>query len=310
MSVFSVIIPTCNRAAFLKEALKSVLAQEFGDFEVIVVDDGSVDETPAVLKSFGNKVQCLRQQNRGPGAARNSGATRAVGEYLAFLDSDDLFFPWSLRAYAELIQIHQAPAFIAGKPKLFREVSELSFTGSEPIAVKKFSDYLASGDQWRWWGASSFVIRRNQFMAAGGFANEPINGEDADLALKLGTAPGFIQITRPETFAYRQHGSNVMKDAVRNVSGACYQVKQELAGVYPGQRQRARERWRIITRHVRPATREALNAGLVDESWRLYRDTLRWNLALGHWKYLFGFLVLAASRSSRSLGLKPRVASG
>jgi glycosyltransferase involved in cell wall biosynthesis len=304
--LFSVIIPTYNRAAVLREAIASVLDQEWQDFEVLVVDDGSSDETVMMGGTYAGRVKFMSQQNQGPGAARNLGVSRAQGRYLAFLDSDDLLFPWSLKIYAEVIQSFREPAFIAGKPRIFKSVEELWNLRPGALSTNAFSDYLNSGNEWRWWGASSFVIRRDQFLAAGGFAKEPINGEDADLALKLGIAPGFVQITQPETFAYRQHGSNVMKNTARNVSGACYQVKQELAGVYPGQKQRARERWRIITRHVRSATREGLQAGLAGDAWRLYRDTLRWNLTLGHWKYLFGFPLLAASTPSRSSGLKLR----
>jgi glycosyltransferase involved in cell wall biosynthesis len=296
---FSVIIPTYNRAALLREALESVFKQEFGDFEVIVVDDGSADATDDTVNAFGGKVRFLRQKNRGPGAARNLGAARAQGKYLAFLDSDDLFFPWSLQVYDDLIHEHCAPAFIAGKPKVFRNPSELPSGRPVRPSVNAFPDYLASGDEWRWWGASSFVIRRDQFHAGRGFTNEPINGEDADLALRLGTAPGFVQVTGPETFAYRQHDSNVVKNAERNVRGAHYMMIQEQKGIYPGRNKRAHERWQILTRHAKPASVEGVRHGLRAEAWWLYREMARWNMVLGHWKYLIGFPMLALSAGAR-----------
>ena len=297
---FSVIIPTYNRAALLREALESVFKQKFSDFEVIVVDDGSTDGTEETLRAFAGKIRCFGQRNRGPGAARNLGAARAEGKYLAFLDSDDLLFPWSLDVYDDVIRAHNWPAFIAGKPKVFRESAELPASSPAPLSVNAFPDYLASGDQWRWWGASSFVIRRDQFVAGNGFTSEPINGEDADLALRLGTAPGFVQVTGPETFAYRQHDSNVMKNAARNVQGAHYLTVQEQKGAYPGRDQRAHERWQILTRHVKPASVEGVRHGLRGEAWWLYRQTVRWNMVLGHWKYLFGFPILALSAGTRS----------
>ncbi|HWC60533.1 MAG TPA: glycosyltransferase family A protein [Verrucomicrobiae bacterium] len=297
---FSIIIPTYNRAALLREALESVFKQKFSDFEVIVVDDGSTDGTEETLRAFAGKIRCFGQRNRGPGAARNLGAARAEGKYLAFLDSDDLLFPWSLDVYDDVIRAHNSPAFIAGKPKVFRESAELPASSPAPLSVNAFPDYLASGDQWRWWGASSFVIRRDQFVAGKGFTSEPINGEDADLALRLGTAPGFVQVTGPETFAYRQHVSNVMKNAARNVQGAHYLMVQEHKGAYPGRDQRAHERWQILTRHVKPASVEGVRHGLRDEAWWLYRQTVRWNMVLGHWKYLFGFPILALSAGTRS----------
>src|SRR5947209_429690 len=102
MSLFSVVIPTYNRAAYLRQTLASVLTQECQDFEIIVVDDGSTDATPVVLESFGGKLRVFHQKNQGPGAARNLGASNAGGEYIAFLDSDDVWFPWTLSTYARI----------------------------------------------------------------------------------------------------------------------------------------------------------------------------------------------------------------
>src|SRR3712207_2443148 len=113
--LFSVVIPVYNRAALVGATLDSVLGQEFeGEFEVVVVDDGSTDETPAVLARYGERVRVLRQENAGPGAARNLGIRTARGEYVAFLDSDDLWFPWTLSTYAEIIESCARPSFVAG----------------------------------------------------------------------------------------------------------------------------------------------------------------------------------------------------
>ncbi|GAB4317631.1 MAG: glycosyltransferase [Candidatus Sumerlaeia bacterium] len=101
MPVFSVIIPTYNRAALVREAVASVLSQTFQDFELIVVDDGSTDKTPSVLKQIEDpRLSMLVQPRSGPSAARNAGARRAKGRWLAFLDSDDLWLPEKLAAQA------------------------------------------------------------------------------------------------------------------------------------------------------------------------------------------------------------------
>ncbi|WP_338503901.1 glycosyltransferase family 2 protein [Sphingomonas kaistensis] len=92
MTDVSIIIPTFNRAPLLGEAIDSALAQG-GDNEVIVVDDGSTDDTPALLARYGDRISVLRQQNQGPSAARNLAANAARGEYLFFADSDDLIEP-------------------------------------------------------------------------------------------------------------------------------------------------------------------------------------------------------------------------
>ena len=92
----SVIIPTYNRAWVLKEAIDSVLAQDFKDFELIVVDDGSTDNTPQILDSYHQDLVVVRQPNRGVSAARNRGIAAAGGGLIAFLDSDDLWLPRKL----------------------------------------------------------------------------------------------------------------------------------------------------------------------------------------------------------------------
>jgi len=89
----SVIIPTYNRSWCLAEAIDSVLSQTYRNTELIVVDDGSTDETPALLARYGNRLRCLRQTNRGVSAARNHGIQAADGVLIAFLDSDDTWQP-------------------------------------------------------------------------------------------------------------------------------------------------------------------------------------------------------------------------
>jgi len=92
----SVIIPTYNRGWILKEAIDSVLSQDFEDFELIVVDDGSTDNTQDILNGYARDIIALRQENHGVSAARNAGIASASGHFIAFLDSDDLWLPGKL----------------------------------------------------------------------------------------------------------------------------------------------------------------------------------------------------------------------
>jgi GT2 family glycosyltransferase len=299
MPLFSVVTPVFNRAVLLREMLASVAAQRFEDFEVFLVDDGSTDDPAHVALGSGVKVEVLRQENRGPGAARNLGLRHAKGEYVAFLDSDDVWFPWTLRTYADVLHATDKPSFLAGKPFRFRDNRELSESQERPAAYLKFNDYLASGDEWRWWGVSSFVARRESLIACGGFAEEPINGEDADLALKLGTARGFVQITDPVTFGYREHATNVTLNTDKTVAGLWHNIRTEASGGYPGGVERATERRRILTRHVRPMILGCLKSGQAAEAWRLYRATFRWHTALGRWKFLIAFPWLAVTQRSQ-----------
>src|SRR5438874_12024057 len=103
----SVIIPTFNGSALLGESIASVLAQTYQDFELIVVDDGSTDNTSGVVASFATKqIRYIHQVNRGVGAARNTGAKAANGELLVFLDHDDLLLPDCLQMRTAFFDEH------------------------------------------------------------------------------------------------------------------------------------------------------------------------------------------------------------
>lgn len=102
----SVVIPTYNRAGFVAGALESVLAQTEDDYEVIVVDDGSTDNTQDVLKPYMDKIRYVRQNNAGVSSARNTGIQEAKGQWIAFLDSDDLWLPAKLNVHSAFIAAH------------------------------------------------------------------------------------------------------------------------------------------------------------------------------------------------------------
>ena len=100
----SVIIPTYNRADLITQAIDSVLQQTYPDFELIVVDDGSTDDTESVVRAYGDRVRYVRTQNGGTGHARNVGMQHASGRYLTFLDSDDLLYPYALEIETRLLE--------------------------------------------------------------------------------------------------------------------------------------------------------------------------------------------------------------
>jgi cellulose synthase/poly-beta-1,6-N-acetylglucosamine synthase-like glycosyltransferase len=288
--LFSVIIPTFNRAVLLAETLQSVFVQRMTDFEVIIADDGSTDHTAALLASYGERLRVVRQTNRGPGAARNAGAEVAHGRYLAFLDSDDVWLSWTLDVYASIvIGTTPAPVFIAGKPAVFRDPMELKTCKEARVQAATFADYYASGDEWRWYSASSFVIRADVFRQVGGFAPAWINGEDADLAMRLGTAGVFVQVAAPATFGYRDHAGSLVSETRRTLEGVQYALRMEQQHQYPGGGARARERRAILTRQFRPVMLTCIQERRFTDAWKLYLSTWSWHLALGRLRFLIGF---------------------
>ncbi len=93
MPKVSVVIPTHNRANYIAHAVESVLDQTFRDYEIIVINDGSTDNTQEVLKKFEDKIKLLHQENKGIAQTRNRAIQESTGEYIAFLDSDDYWMP-------------------------------------------------------------------------------------------------------------------------------------------------------------------------------------------------------------------------
>jgi glycosyltransferase involved in cell wall biosynthesis len=192
----SVIIPTYNRREFLARAIDSVLDQGWRDFELIVVDDGSTDETARSVASYGGRVRYLYQENRGPAAARNTGVRAAEGEFIAFLDSDDRFAP-------EKLAVQQAA--MAARPEyLISHTDEIWYRRGELLHQKKkhfrphgfiFGECLKLCVV----GMSTVMLRREFFEKVGYFDEELPCCEDYDLWLRASVSLPFLKVDRPLT---------------------------------------------------------------------------------------------------------------
>jgi GT2 family glycosyltransferase len=294
LMLFSVVIPVHNRRHLLPRTLDSVWAQTFSDFEVIVVNDGSRDGTGEWLASQGERVRAITQVNRGPGAARNVGTREGRGEYIAFIDSDDVWPSWTLETFAELICKHDSPSILAGSVVEFWEEQELKAMRPEAVRADFYTDYFASFRAGYYVGAGTAVLRRDVLLACGGFIEERVNAEDHDLIFRLGTAPGFVQVLAPTTLGWRRHPASETAAHERTFAGILRMVQRERQAVYPGGASRIRERRDILTRHVRPVTLACLQQGMQREAWMLYRATFAWNTTLGRVKYLAAFPMRAA----------------
>ena len=197
----SAIVPVFNGSATLREAIDSVLEQGSSDLELIVVDDGSTDSTPAIIDSYGDQIRCIRQPNAGPAVARNAGARNARGEYLAFLDADDRWLSGILQQMISALDSDLGCVVAYGN---------LLMVDSEG---RSLATHLIGGDYdhapsmeeilGRMWPImpSAALIRRSAFDACGGFV-EDFRGagyEDALLWLRLREAGHFCYI--PEALA-------------------------------------------------------------------------------------------------------------
>ncbi|MBW1988048.1 MAG: glycosyltransferase family 2 protein [Deltaproteobacteria bacterium] len=182
MPKISVVIPTYNRAWCLARAVQSVLAQDHPDFECIVVDDGSTDETPKLLAGY-PEVRVIRQENRGVSAARNRGAKEARGRWLAFLDSDDEWLAEKLSAQMK---------FFADNPEiLICQTQEKWMKNGREVRPKPRHEKPSGMAFCRMVdlclvSPSAVMIDKDLFFSHGGFDESLPACEDFDLWLKIG----------------------------------------------------------------------------------------------------------------------------
>lgn len=178
----SVIIPCFNQGRFLRNAIESVLAQDYPRFEIIVVNDGSTDETVSVASRF-EVVKLINQRNRGVAAARNVGAKGSRGDFLCFVDADDRLLPCSLAVGVQHLQARPSCAVAFGHCRLITCEGESMPTLDAPgFGTYQYSDVLRNCPIWT---PSVAMQRRHAFQDAGGF--DPAFGvcEDYELYLRL-----------------------------------------------------------------------------------------------------------------------------
>lgn len=295
--MFSVVIPTYNRADLLSRTLDSVFRQEERDFELIVVDDGSTDGTWSLLQAHADRLTALRQDNSGPSAARNRGIDRARGRYVVALDSDDLWFPWSLAKFREAIERTRAPVMLTGTWREFQEESDLSAVQREPLDVEVFDSYHATCGRRIHVSSGVSAYERRRLGDVGGFDPGMTNAEDHDLALRLGALGPFALIQRPILIGYRQHPGSI-RDAEATSRALLECVARSRRGAYPGPSRAVGE---LLTLHTRPASLACLAAGRPDLAWSLYKRTLTLNLREGRLRYVFGFPLVSLLRTAATI---------
>jgi glycosyltransferase involved in cell wall biosynthesis len=179
----SVIIPTYNRVAFVQEAVDSVQAQTFRDFEILVVDDGSEDGTPQFLASCRGVRSLRHPTQRGVAAARNLGVAAARGEWLAFLDSDDLWLPAKLARQMAYLENHPGLLLCQTDETWVRQGVRVN----KPLTHRKMTGQIFFPSLRRCVVSPSAVImHRRLFASHGGFDESLPAAEDYDLWLRLG----------------------------------------------------------------------------------------------------------------------------
>lgn len=264
MPEVSVVVPTYNSAQYIGEAVDSILAQGFKDCEVLVIDDGSTDETRAIMRGYGPLVRYVYKENGGVSTARNRGIAESRGRYVAFLDADDTWLPDKLeRQLRALSENPGCRASYSAFTVCDRDLSPIQVRPSKRQG-SVLEDLLCYGNVVG--TPSTVLLERSLFEAVGGFDAEMSQCADWDMWVRLASHTDFLYLDEPLA-AYRQHDANMSLNAslLERDSVRVLEKGFELPAITPSLRARRRAAF---------AHNYMVLAGTYFQA-RLYRDFVR-----------------------------------
>jgi glycosyltransferase involved in cell wall biosynthesis len=207
----SVVIPTYNYGQFIAEAIDSVLQQTCPVDEIIIVDDGSTDETRAVVEAFGDRVRYIKQENAGVCAARNRGVAETSGEVIAFLDADDIWeankVEKQLAAFVEDPEVALVHCGMREFDSRTGETLRLFLEGGEGWVAKE----MAKWEKHIIGPSSTLMVKREVFDVVGNFDTQLKNGEDWEFCFRVAYKYKIGVVLAP-LLNYRNHGINATKN--------------------------------------------------------------------------------------------------
>jgi len=238
MSV-SVVIPAYNAGQYIRAAIESVLAQTRPADEVIVVNDGSSDDTRAIVNSYAPRVRLVSQENQGPSVARNTGVQAASSEFIAFLDADDQWLPQKIAVQLEAIR--SIPGAVLCYTSLLLNHSDMDDPGMDrPDGLQTIQPAAATADlpdRLRLGNPgilpSCVMLPRAAFLQAGGFPHHLTIGEDWALWLRLIALGPFCVVDEPLT-RYRVSNAGISSDPDLMLADACSMIEGPLLAGFTG----------------------------------------------------------------------------
>lgn len=240
MATISVIIPLYNKGKYIARALGSVFAQTYQDFEVIVVDDGSTDDGPDIVRKYDDpRLQLIQQANTGPGSARNRGIKETTTPYLAFLDADDEWLPGFLESYLEKIELDQSYDVVIG-PSFFGSQKKDRSVSWKKIGVKEGPWKLHSTSTWkdlelidRLFHPCCVLFKRKVIDRYSGFycKNKCCYSEDRYLWLQV-VLNHEVYITMKPLFWYHSESSELYPPGAYGKPGYVHPILTDPAQIY------------------------------------------------------------------------------
>ena len=218
----SVVIPAYNAAWCVRKAIDSVLAQDFRDFEVIVVDDGSTDDTASVLSAYGDAIRVVRQTNGGLSNARNTGIRESGGEFVAFLDADDWWLPGKLGRQIELMHSRPELGFSSTAARVEDPDGKLVNVWACAQWEASFLVHLFGSNADVAGSGSAVIARRTLFQHAGDFDESLRSLEDIDMWMRLAAVADYVCLEEPMAVILKRPDSmsrnlEVMREAAIRV---------------------------------------------------------------------------------------------
>jgi hypothetical protein len=276
MPKYSVIMTTYNRAAYLRKAVDSVLGQTYRDFEVIVCNDGSTDETSAILESYGGRIRTWHGPNRGTGVGLNAALSLAQGAFVSILDSDDFWMPWTLERVDGVVCTTEQPACVYLCPTYFTDGSVPDLPALPGAAsFRVFDSYAAAPAHVPDGNGMLGALPRQLITAAGGFweGREPCL--DTDLILRLSRKMRYVCLDAPATVCVRQHAGRSMRMAKKRFQGATKVMDNHRCGMHGHGLDDTAVAARVARIGISASIEMAAQFGAWRESASLFRRTLR-----------------------------------
>lgn len=227
----SIVIPAYNAAGWVARAIDSALAQTYEKREILVVDDGSTDATPEVLKGYGNHIHVLHQPNGGLSSARNLGIRSASGEYVAFLDADDHWMPEKLVRQVEHMQGDSRLGFCSTRTRVVSPAGEVIGSWECPVPEGTLLRTLFTRHAAVAGSGSSVLARRRHFGQAGLFDVSLRSLEDIDMWMRLAAICDFTCIQETLTVIVKSPDS--MSGNLDVMRGAALQVMHKNRHLLP-----------------------------------------------------------------------------
>lgn len=229
----SVVIPAYNAAWCVRRAVDSVLAQTFTDSELIVVDDGSTDDTAHVLAEYGSRVRIVSKPNGGLSSARNAGIAAARGRYVAFLDADDAWLPEKLARQVALMDGNDNLVFCSTAARI--ESPEGAQLGDWPCAQSPLPvlEAIFATNAHVAGSGSAVLARKDAFARVGGFDEQLRSLEDIDMWMRLAALGGYACVPEPLTIIVKRAGS--MSGNLDVMRAAAIAVMQKNRALLPAQ---------------------------------------------------------------------------